>query len=155
MKKFLVFVLVVAIAGAAVYYLFPGLLSEVPTERMAKGAVEDLVAGQSKDIEIELFQKTDGQERTDDAGVRHYALDYKCVAKFKKDTMWSFGGNGFQTTDPLPEKTSRKERKAAEARLAGKQPAKAGETVVVKGTVEFESKESGWVVSRTTLDLDR
>jgi len=154
MKKFLVFVLVVAIAAAAVYYLFPGLFSDVPTERMAKGAVEDLVAGQSKDIGIELFQKTDGQERTDDAGVRHYALDYKCVAKFKKNTMWSFG-SGFQTTDPLPEKASRKERKAAEARLAGKQPAKAGDTVVVKGTVEFEFKESGWVVSNVALDLDR
>jgi hypothetical protein len=154
MKKFLVFVLVVAIAGAAVYYLFPGLFCDVPTERMAKGAVEDLVAGQSKDIDIELFQKTDGQERTDDAGVRHYALDYKCVAKFKKNTMWSFGA-GFQTTDPLPEKTSRKERKAAEARLAGKQPAKAGDTVVVKGTVEFQFKESGWVASNVALDLDR
>ena len=154
MKKFLVFVLVVAIAGAAVYYLFPGLFCDVPTERMAKGAVEDLVAGQSKDIDIELFQKTDGQERTDDAGVRHYALDYKCVAKFKKNTMWSFG-SGFQTTDPLPEKTSRKERKAAEARLAGKQPAKSGETVMLKGTVEFEHKESGWVAGKVTLDRDR
>ena len=155
MKKFLVFVLVVAIAGAAVYYLFPGLFCDVPTERMAKGAVEDLVAGQSKDIDIELFQKTDGQERTDDAGVRHYALDYKCVAKFKKDTMWSFGGNGFATTDPLPEKAKRKERKAAEERLAGKQPAKSGETVMLKGTVEFEHKESGWVASNVALDLDR
>jgi len=155
MKKFLVFVLVVGIAGAAVYYFFPGLFVDVPTERMAKGAVEKLVAGQSKDIGIDLFQKTDGQARTDDAGVRHYALDYQCVAKFKKSTMWSFGGNGFATTDPLPEKTSRKERKAAEARLAGKQPAKSGETVMMKGTVEFEHKESGWVVSNVTLDRDR
>ncbi|MHC4818166.1 MAG: hypothetical protein ACYTF8_08945, partial [Planctomycetota bacterium] len=153
MKKFLVFVLVVAIAGGAVYYLFPGLFVEVPTEGMAKTAVEKLVAGQSKDIRIDLFQKIDGQERTDDAGIRHYALDYKCVAKFKKITMWSFGGNGFATTDPLPEKASRKERKAAEARLAGKQPAKAGDTVMVKGTVEFESKESGWVASNVTIDL--
>ena len=155
MKKFLVFVLVVVIAGVAVYYLFPGLFVELPTEGMAESAVEEKVAGQSKDIQIDLFKKTDGQERTDDAGVRHYTLEFQCVAKFKKDTMWSFGVNGFATTDPLPEKAKRKERKAAEARLAGKKPAKAGETVLLKGQVEFESKESGWVATNVTLKLDR
>ncbi|MHC4819592.1 MAG: hypothetical protein ACYTF8_16225 [Planctomycetota bacterium] len=155
MKKFLVFVLVVAIVGGAAYYLFPGLFVEVPTDGMAESAVAKMVAGQSKDIEIELFQKTDGQERTDEKGVRRYALDYKCVAKFKKNTMWSFVAGVFETTDPLPEKAKRKERKAAEARLAGKQPAKAGETVVMKGTVDFESKESGWVATRIVLNRDR
>jgi hypothetical protein len=155
MKKFLVFVLVVVIIGVAVYYLFPGLFAEVPTEGMAKSAVEKRVAEQSKDVRIDLFKKTDGQERTNEKGIRHYTLDYQCVAKFKKDTMWSFGFNGFETTDPLPEKAKRKERKAAEARLAGKKPAKAGETVMVKGKVEFEHKESGWVVSNVTLALDR
>ena len=93
--------------------------------------------------------------RTDDAGVRHYALDYKCVAKFKKNTMWSFGRNGFETTDPLPDNAKRKERKKAEERLAGKKPAKSGDTVAVKGSVEFESKESGWIVTNVTLSLDR
>jgi len=155
MKSFLGFVLVAAIAAGAILYFFPGLLVEVPTVRMAKSAVERLVAGQSKDVAIELFQKTDGQERTDEAGVRRYTLDYKCVAKFKKNTMWRFRGGAFETTDPLPEGASRKERKKAEVRLAGKTLAKAGDTVVVKGSVEFESKESGWVVSDTNISLDR
>ena len=154
MKNFLVFLLVAGLAGAGVYYFFPGLFVEVPNERMAKNAVADLVAEQTKDVEIELFKKTDGQQRTDEAGVRYYALDYKCVGKFRKNTMWSFG-LGFATTDPLPKEASRKERKAAESRLAGKQPAKLGDTVALKGTVEFESKESGWVVTGVTLNRDR
>jgi len=155
MKKFLGFVLVLGIAAGALYYFKPGLFVEVPTERMAETAVTNLIASQSSVIGIELFQKTDGQDRTDDDGVRHYTLDYKCAAMFKKDTMWRFRASAFETTDPLPEKASRKERKAAEVRLAGKKPAKAGETVLLKGSVEFESKESGWVVTRTTLALDR
>ncbi len=155
MKKFLGFVVIVAIAAAAVYYFFPGLFVEVPTEGMAERAVAKMVAGQTKDIDIELFQKTDGQERTDEEGVRRYALEYKCVAKFKKNTMWSFAAGVFETTDPLPEDAKRKERKAAEERLAGKQPAKAGETLVMKGTVDFEHKESGWVVARVVLNRDR
>jgi len=155
MNKFLGFLLVLGIGAGALYYFKPGLFVEVPTERMAKTALADVVADQSKDVVIELFQKTDGQDRTDDAGVRRYNIDYKCVAKFKKDTMWRFRASAFETTDPLPEKASRKERKAAEVRLAGKKLAKAGETVVLKGSVEFESKESGWVVSGVRLALDR
>ena len=155
MKSFLGFVLVAGIAAGAIFYFYPGLFVEVPTEGMAKSAIEKLVAGQSKDIGIDLFQKTDGQERTDDAGVRRYTLDYKCVAKFKKNTMWRFRGGAFETTDPLPEGASRKERKKAEVRLAGKTLAKARDTVLVKGSVEFESKESGWVVSNATIGLDR
>ena len=82
-------------------------------------------------------------------------LDQAPVRKFKKNTMWSFAAGVFETTDPLPENAKRKERKGAEARLAGKQPAKAGETLVMKGTVDFESKESGWVVTRIVLNRDR
>jgi len=155
MKSFLKSVLVAGIVAAAAFYFFPGLFVEVPTEGMAKSAVEKLVAGQSKDVGIDLFQKTDGQERTDDAGVRRYTLDYKCVAKFKNNTMWRFRGGAFETTEPLPEGASRKERKKAEVRLAGKTLAKAGDTVLVQGSVEFESKESGWVVSNATISLDR
>jgi len=155
MKKLLGFLLVVGIAGAAVYYFFPCFFVEVPTERMANDAVAKLVAKQSPVIGIDLFQKVDGQERTDESGVRHYALDYKCVAQFKKNTMWDFVGGAFRTADPLNEDASRKERKAAAAILAGKQAAKPGDTVMVKGTVEFEKKESGWVVSTVTIDLDR
>jgi len=155
MKQLLAFLVVVGIAGVGVYYFFPGLFVEVPTELMAERAVTSRVAEQSKDVGIELFKKTDGQERTDDAGVRRYSMDSQCVAKFKKNTMWSFGAKGFETTDPLPDDASRKEKKKAEYRLRGKRLAKAGETVVMKGTVEFENKESGWVVSNVTLKLDR
>ena len=155
MKSFLGFVLVAGIAAGAIFYFYPGLFVEVPTEGMAKSAVEKLVAGQSKDVGIDLFQKTDGQERTDESGVRRYTFDYKCVAKFKKNTMWRFRDGAFETTDPLPEGASRKERKKAEVRLAGKTLAKVGDTVAVKGSVDFESKESGWVLSNATISLDR
>jgi len=153
--KLLAFLIFVGLAGGAVYYFFPGLFVEVPNDRMARSAVADVIADQSQDVSIELFQKVDGQDRTDSAGVRRYVLEYKCAAKFAKDTMWSFGGNGFETTDPLPEDASRKQRKEAEERLAGKQPAKAGDTVLLKGRVVFEKKESGWNVKDVTIDLDR
>ena len=152
--KFLGIVLVLAAAGAGVYYFFPGLFVEVPNERMAQSAVADHVAEQSKVIEIDLLQKTDGQERTDDAGVRHYTFEYKCVAKFKKDTMWSFIGNRFATVDPLPKDASKKERKATADIMAGKTLAKAGDTVALKGAVEFEHKESGWTVTKVTIGRD-
>ena len=152
--KFLGFIIVLAAAGAGVYYFFPGLFVEVPNERMAETAVADHVAEQSKDIEIDLLQKTDGQERTDEEGVRRYTLEYKCVAKFSKNTMWSFIGNRFATVDPLPEDASRKERKAAEGIMAGKTLAKAGDTVLLKGAVEFEHKESGWSVTSVTVTRD-
>jgi hypothetical protein len=149
--KFLGVVIVLALIGGAAYFL-PDLLAEFPTEGMAEEAVENKLAGQSSDVAITLFKKMDGQPRTEEDGVQYYKLDCDGVVEFKKDTMWIFIG-GFQTTDPLPPKASKKERKAAEARLAGKASAKKGETVMVKGTVEFEKKESGWVVHRTSLRL--
>lgn len=153
--KFLGIVLVLAAAGAGIYYFFPGRFVDVPNDLMAKRAVADKVAEQSKVIDIDLFQKTEGQERTDDAGVRRYTLEYKCVAKFKKNTMWSFIGDRFATVDPLPEDASRKERKATADIMAGKKLAKAGDTVPLKGKVEFEQKESGWSVTDVTLTRDR
>jgi len=153
--KFLGIVLVLAAAGAGVYYFFPDLFVDAPNERTAQDAVADHVEKQSKVIGIDLFQKTDGQERTDEAGVRRYTLEYKCVAKFKKATMWSFIGNRFVTVDPLPEDASKKERKATAGIMAGKSLAKAGDTVMLKGAVEFEHKESGWTVTGVTVGRDR
>jgi hypothetical protein len=155
MKQFLSFVLVLAIAGAAVYYFFPDLFADVPSVGMAEKAVSERVVGPSKGVEVDLFQKTDGQERTDESGVRHYALDYKCVAKFSRDAMWALAGSRFETAVPLSKDASRRERREAEKTLAGKKLAKSGDTVALKGTVDFVSKESGWVVTSVTIALDR
>jgi hypothetical protein len=90
------------------------------------------------------LKKTDGQSG-ELAGVKLYELDFEATAEFIENAMYAVG-DAIQVTRPGPTLSQGFSWDAwFNTAVGGRKPATRGDKLLLKGSVRFERKESGWV----------
>jgi len=156
-------------------YVFGGLVaiaifaggcdSGTPSVALARQAfAAQIDSGSAERLKIRDFKKTDGQQ-AELAGIAVYRMDFSAVVDVASPVLVTSGG-GWSKTNVRSRPIFVSDTSSAFSwnqyfarSFNGGRPLFAGDQLLLKGTVEFERKESGWnsgdVEFETTVDSSR
>lgn len=128
-----------------------------PTEADGKDALTAAIHGKNAAaLTIRSFRKTDGQN-ADLMGVKVYLLEFEAVAEFVAEAAFSSNGRAIDVVGPLPTLAEQKPGFSWDAyfnsAVAGRAPGFRADRLFLKGTVEFQNKESGWVAGGVSFTI--